>query len=145
MEEKEEENKAIGEVIKALKEAKPIKAERKPLKENIKAIFYFIIKVLFFLSIFGFLFLILNDRTYGGGAVIFIFSIWGLIEYAKWVNKTFKIIPPKEETLVDKLKKEFRHLTPEQEEYMFSYFKSGERKTDKEIINELRKLAKRAE
>ena len=59
------------------------------MKEKIKKILYFIIKALFFLSILGFLFLILNDRQYGGGAVIFIFSIWGLIEYAKWVNKTF--------------------------------------------------------
>jgi cation transport ATPase len=93
MEEKNETNSAIEEVIKALKEAKPIKGERKTLKENVKAIFYFIIKALFFLSILGFLFLILSDRRYGGGPVIFVFSIWGLIEYAKWVIKTFN---PKE-------------------------------------------------
>ena len=61
----------------------------KAMKKEIKNILYFIIKVLFFLSIPGFLFLILNDRSYGGGGVIFVFSVWGLFGYAKWINKTF--------------------------------------------------------
>jgi len=62
------------------------------MKEKIKKIQYSIIKILFFLSIFGFLFLILDDKAFGGGAVIFVFSMWGLFEYAKWVNRKFNIL-----------------------------------------------------
>jgi len=87
MEEENKTNQAVEHLIKAIREAKPIKAERKTFKERVKIIFHFIIKALFFLSILGFLYLILDDRQYGGGAVIFVFSIWGLFEYAKWVNK----------------------------------------------------------
>ncbi len=61
------------------------------MKEKIKKVLYFIIRVLFFVSIIGFLFLILDDRQYGGGGVMFVFSIWGLFEYAKWINKTFNL------------------------------------------------------
>ncbi|MBL7150174.1 MAG: hypothetical protein ISS84_00895 [Candidatus Pacebacteria bacterium] len=59
------------------------------MKEKIKKIFYFIIRVLFFLSIIGFLYIMLDDRSYGGGGVMFVFAMWGLFEYAKWVNRTF--------------------------------------------------------
>ena len=114
------------------------------MKEKVKKVFYFILKVLFLLSIPGFLYLILDDKQYGGGAVIFVFSIWGLIEYTKWVNRTFNIISTKEEeTLGDKIQKEFEHLNPKQEEYLNSYFKNGLIKTDEEIINELRKLTEK--
>ncbi|MFC1630045.1 hypothetical protein ACFL06_00725 [Patescibacteria group bacterium] len=59
------------------------------MKEKIKKALYFLVKVLFFLSIAGFLYMILDDDSYGGGPVIFIFSMWGLFEYAKWVSKKF--------------------------------------------------------
>lgn len=118
------------------------------MKEKIKKMFYFLIKVLFFLSIPGFFFLILNDRNYGGGPVIFVFSMWGLLEYIKWIIRAFKIVKePEKEPLGKRIKREFGNLNYAQQEYLNqviieSYEEIGLKETDEQIINTLRKLDK---
>lgn len=113
------------------------------MKEKIKKIFYFAIKVLFVLSIFGFLFLILSDKSYGGGAVMFILAIWGLFEYAKWVNKKFNIGLIEEESLGDKLKKELGELTPEEAEKLSDFFSSYYKRKVMESVEKDENVRKR--
>jgi len=60
------------------------------MNEKNKRYLKVLIRWLFYLSVVGFIFLILSDRQYGGGPVIFVFSVWGIIEYIKWINKAFK-------------------------------------------------------